>query len=140
MTTIFCFSTALFAIKYFINCQYFGPRRPMRQQFTPIQSEISIAQNYESSHKTVISYGQQVLTIQCRYYSLFDVIFLLFASTTKQAKSTSYPQKPTFGCNFLTKSPRRMKDFIDVYVCNQKMGCVDDIGTPRGHHQKNTFQ
>ena len=34
------------------------------------------------------------------------LILLLFASTTKFAKSISYPAKPSLGCNFLTKSSR----------------------------------
>ena len=54
---------------------------------------------------------------------------LLFASTTKWAKSISYLAKPNFDCNFLTKSLRGMgvlhrsrgwQDF--VYVCNHSTG------------------
>ena len=59
--------------------------------------------------------------------SLFYCI-LIFDSTTKKAKSMSYPAKPTFGYNYLTKSPtdlgviffhrfRDWKDFLCVCMC-----------------------
>ena len=70
-------------------------------------------------------------------YQTLKPFILLFASTTKQAKSISYLPKPTFGCNFLTKSPRGMgvivlhrsrgwKDFmyVCVYVCMCVCLCV----------------
>ena len=60
---------------------------------------------------------------------------LLFACTTKQVKSISYLSEPTFGCHFLTKSPRDMgaiflqrsrgwKDCLYVCLCVCLCLCV----------------
>ena len=63
------------------------------------------------------------------------IIVLRFASTSKQAKSKSYPAKPNFDCHFLTKSPRGLRTiflhrsrgcmyFLYVFMCMYVCMCV----------------
>ena len=74
-----------------------------------------------------LKFLRKVFLLLCLTY--FLLYFLIFASTTKQAKSISFPTKPTFGCNFLTKSLETWKSHFSTDFAAGNLHCKFRIST-----------